>query len=62
MKGWMWKMEIKHIITPDYENAGNLYTLEVTTDSHEEFIEAWELLLKLHDEQSERRRRRIYGD
>lgn len=55
-------MEIKHIIAPDYENAGNLYTLEVTTDSHEEFIEAWELLLKLRDEQLERRRRRIYGN
>ena len=38
-------INIKTIIAPDYESAGNLYTIEVTTDSYEAFIEAWKMLL-----------------
>lgn len=54
-------IEIKRTITPDYENAGNLYTLEVSTESQEEFEETWLLLLQLRCEQLGRLRRRIYG-
>lgn len=30
-------ININRIITPDYENSGSLYTLEVTTDSEQDY-------------------------
>ena len=54
-------IEITSLIDNDYENAGNLYNIQVTTESYEEFLEAWKILLKLRDEQQKRKRRQIYG-
>lgn len=45
---------IKRIITPDYENSGNLYHIEVTTDSALEYQEAMKLLLDLQEWQQQR--------
>ena len=47
-------IDIKQIITPDYENSGNLYHIEVTTDSALEFQEAMKLLLDLQEQQQNR--------
>lgn len=55
-------IDIKTIIAPDYESAGNLYTIEVTTDSYEAFIEAWKMLLYTNDRLKEQKRRQIYGN
>lgn len=44
-------IDIKQIITPDYENGGNLYHIEVTTDSALEYLEAMKLLLDLQEQQ-----------
>ena len=46
--------DIKQIITPDYENSGNLYHIEVTTDSALEYQEAMKLLLDLQEQQYQR--------
>ena len=54
-------IEVTSLIDNDYENAGNLYRIQVTTESYEEFLEAWEILLRLRNEQQERKRRQIYG-
>ena len=55
-------IDIKTIIAPDYENTGNLYTIEVTTDSYEAFIETWKILLYTNDRLKEQKRRQIYGN
>lgn len=55
-------IEIKRYHTMDYENSGNLYTIEVTSDSFEEYIEAIQLLLSLREELQERRRKLIKGE
>ena len=55
-------INIKTIIAPDYESAGNLYTIEVTTDSYEAFIETWKILLYTNDRLKEQKRRQIYGN
>ena len=47
-------IDIKQIITPDYENSGNLYMIKVTTDSALEFQEAMKLLLDLQEQQQNR--------
>ena len=44
-------ININRIITPDYENGGSLYTLEVTTDSGQDYQEALVELLKLQEKQ-----------
>ena len=44
-------ININRIITPDYENSGSLYTLEVTTDSKQDYQEALAELLKLQEKQ-----------
>ena len=54
-------IEVTSLINNDYENAGNLYSIQVTTESYEEFLEAWKILLKLRNEQQEKKRRQIYG-
>ena len=41
-------------ITPDYENTGNLYQIEVATDSNEEYLEALKLLQVLQERQSKK--------
>ena len=48
--------------SPDYENSGNLYTIEVTTDSFEEYSETMQLLLSLQEIQQERLRKKVKGD
>jgi hypothetical protein len=47
-------IDVKRVITPDYENSGNLYHIEVTTDSALEYQEAMKLLLDLQDQQQNR--------
>ena len=47
-------IEIKRIITPDYENGGSLYNIEVTTDSALEYQEVMMLLLELQEQQQRR--------
>jgi len=54
-------IDIKRVITPDYENAGNLYKIEITTESFEDYSEAYQLLLSLQEIQKERGQTRIYG-
>ena len=54
-------MEIKLKIEHDYENASNLYALEVTTDSYEEFVAIKEELYKLNKQLIEKKRKMIYG-
>lgn len=44
-------IQIKRIIAPDYETSGNLYTIEVTTDSSRESKEALIALLELQEKQ-----------
>ena len=44
-------IQIKRIIAPDYETSGNLYTIEVTTDSSRESEEALIALLELQEKQ-----------
>lgn len=44
-------ININRIITPDYENGGSLYALEVTTDSGKDYQEALVELLKLQEKQ-----------
>lgn len=55
-------IEIKRTHTPDYESTGNLYHIEVTTDSFEEYNEAVQLLLSLQEIQQERLRRLTKGE
>lgn len=55
-------IEIKRTHAPDYENSGNLYQIEVTTDSFEEYSEAVQLLLSLREIQQERIRKLIKGE
>lgn len=55
-------IEIKRTHTPDYENSGNLYQIEVTTDSFEEYSEAMRLLLSLQETQQERIRKLTKGE
>lgn len=50
-------ININRIITPDYENSGSLYTLEVTTDSEQDYQEALAELLKLQEKQRNRYKR-----
>lgn len=47
-------IDIKRVITPDYENSGNLYQIEVATDSALEYQEARKLLLDLQKQQQNR--------
>lgn len=54
-------MIINTIISEDYENAGNLYKLEVSTESAEEFEQAWLLMLQLKSDLDFKRRLQIYG-
>lgn len=44
-------ININRIITPDYENSGSLYQIEVTTDSNEEYLETVKLLQALQERQ-----------
>ena len=44
-------ISINRIITPDYENSGSLYQIEVTTDSNEEYLETLKLLQALQERQ-----------
>lgn len=44
----------------DYENAGNLYKIEITTESFEDYSEAYQLLLSLQEIQKERDHQRRY--
>lgn len=44
-------IQINKIISPDYENGGSFYTLEVTTDSALDYQEALLLLLELQEKQ-----------
>lgn len=46
----------------DYENAGNLYKIEITTESFEDYSEAYQLLLPLQEIQKEKDHTRIYGN
>ena len=55
-------IEIKRTHTPDYENSGNLYHIEVTTDSFEDYSEAVQLLLSLQEIQQERIRKLTKGE
>ena len=55
-------IDIKRVITPDYENSGNLYHIEVTTESFEDYSEACQLLLSLQEIQRERDHKKIYGN
>ena len=55
-------IDIKRTYTPDYENTGNLYKIEITTDSFEEYSEATQLLLSLQEIQQERIRKLTKGD
>lgn len=55
-------IEIKRTHTPDYENTGNLYHIEVTTDSFEEYSETIQLLFSLQDIQQQRLRKLTKGD
>lgn len=50
-------ININRIITPDYENGGSLYTLEVTTDSGQDYQEVLVELLKLQEKQRYRYKR-----
>jgi hypothetical protein len=52
---------INRIIQEDYENAGNLYTLEVSTEKFEDYSEAYQLLMSLQEIQRERDRQRRFG-
>ena len=54
-------IDIKRTHTPDYENTGNLYHIEVTTDSFEDYSEAVQLLLSLQEIQQERLRQKVKG-
>lgn len=45
----------------DYENAGNLYKIEITAESFEDYSEAYQLLLSLQEIQRERDHKKIYG-
>lgn len=54
-------IDIKRTHTPDYENTGNLYHIEVTTDSFEDYSEAIQLLLSLQEIQQERLRQKVKG-
>lgn len=47
-------IQINRIITPDYENGGSLYVIEVTTDSALDYQEAMLVLLELQDKQQSR--------
>lgn len=47
-------IDVKRVITPDYENSGNLYQIDVTTDSALEYQEARKLLLDLQKQQQNR--------
>ena len=44
-------IQINKIIAPDYENGGSLYTIEVTTDSAQDYQEAMVILLELQEKQ-----------
>ena len=55
-------IEIKRTHSSDYENSGNLYHIEITTDSFEEYSEAVQLLLSLQEIQQERIRKFTKGD
>lgn len=55
-------IEIKRTHSPDYENSGNLYHIEITTDSFEEYSEVVQLLLSLQEIQQERIRKFTKGD
>lgn len=55
-------IEIKRTHSPEYENSGNLYHIEITTDSFEEYSEAVQLLLSLQEIQQERIRKFTKGD
>lgn len=55
-------INIKRTHSPDYENSGNLYTIEVTTDSFEDYSETMQLLLSLQEIQQERLRKKVKGD
>lgn len=55
-------IEIKRTYSPDYENSGNLYHIEITTDSFEEYSEVVQLLLSLQEIQQERIRKFTKGD
>ena len=50
-------ININRIITPDYESSGSLYTLEVTTDSEQDYQETLAELLKLQEKQRYRYKR-----
>ena len=50
-------ININRIITPDYENSGGLYTLEVTTDSEQDYQEVLIELLNLQEKQRYRYKR-----
>lgn len=63
MKGSMQKMiYLKKENNQDYENAGNLYKIEITTESFEDYSEAYQLLLALQEIQRERDHIKIYGN
>lgn len=47
-------IQVNRIITPDYENGGSLYTIEVTTDSAQDYQEAMLTLLELQETQKYR--------
>ena len=47
-------IQVNRIITPDYENGGSFYTIEVTTDSAQDYQEAMFTLLELQETQKYR--------
>lgn len=47
-------IQINRVITPDYENGGSLYTIEVTTDSAQDYQETMNALLVLQETQQHR--------
>jgi hypothetical protein len=47
-------ININRIISPDYENGGSYYTIEVTTDSAADYQETMQLLLSLQEQQQYR--------
>ena len=55
-------IQIHRIITPDYENGGSLYAIEVTTDSALDYQEAMLALLELQDKQQSRYKNKKEND
>ena len=55
-------MTIKEKIIPDYENTGHLYSIEVSTDSKEEFDTIKYFIQLMKAEIDRRNRKRIKGD